>query len=175
MVPDRAGADTRVDVHFGLGDLQNLDGAWIGEETWLRARAGEHGYLSGKDAEAVACDALIVPVVTGSPDWTVIGQMIALIADAYAHARRTAQDGQDGQDGQPDPPGHPARPQPHPGPMRTQVRSPCRRRRGRRCSTPSPAPPRHRLRLRTRGAGLRPAPRPPGRPLNGKGVPLDVG
>ena len=85
MVPDRAGADTRVDVHIPLRDLLGMDGASVIEDTWLRARAGEHGYLAGKDAEAIACDALIVPVVTGSPDWAVIGQMITLVTDAYAH------------------------------------------------------------------------------------------
>ena len=31
-----------------------MDGASIVEDTWLRARAGEHGYLSGADAEAIA-------------------------------------------------------------------------------------------------------------------------
>ena len=31
-----------------------MDGASVVEDTWLRARAGEHGYLSGTDAEAIA-------------------------------------------------------------------------------------------------------------------------
>ncbi len=84
-----------------------MDGASVIEDTWLRARAGEHGYLSGKDAEAIACDALVVPVVTGSPDWALIGQMITLVADAYAHAA-------DAQHGLPAQPGQPARPQPPP-------------------------------------------------------------
>jgi hypothetical protein len=82
MVPGRAGTDTRVDVHIGLADLRGLDGASVLEEAWLAARAGQHGYLAGKDAEAVACDALIVPVVTGSPDWGVIARMVALVLDA---------------------------------------------------------------------------------------------
>jgi len=103
MVPDRAGADTRVDVTIPLHDLLGMDGASVIEDTWLRARAGEHGYLSGKDAEAIACDALIVPVVTGSPDWAVIGQMITLIADAYNHAaaRAASQPAQPARPGQP--------------------------------------------------------------------------
>ena len=54
MVPDRAGADTRVDVTIPLRDLLAMDGASAVEDTWLRARAGEHGYLSGTDAEAIA-------------------------------------------------------------------------------------------------------------------------
>jgi Domain of unknown function (DUF222) len=107
MVPDRAGADTRVDVTIPLAGLLGMDGASVIEDTWLRARAGQHGYLSGKDAEAIACDALIVPVVTGSPHWAAIGQMTALVADAYAHAA-------DARHGLPARPGQPARPQPPP-------------------------------------------------------------
>jgi hypothetical protein len=85
MVPGRAGVDTRVDVHVGLSQLRGMDGASVLEEAWLAARAGEHGYLYGRDAETVACDALIVPVVTGSPDWAVIARMIAVVMDAYGH------------------------------------------------------------------------------------------
>jgi Domain of unknown function (DUF222) len=90
MVPDRAGADTRVDVTIPLRDLLEMDGASVIEDTWLRARAGEHGYLSGKDAEAVACDALIVPMVTGSPNWDLISEMITLVTEAYNHASTKA-------------------------------------------------------------------------------------
>jgi hypothetical protein len=68
-----------------------MDGASVIEDTWLRARAGEHGYLSGRDAEAIACDALIVPLVTGSPDWALISEMTTLVTDAYNHA--SAKDG----------------------------------------------------------------------------------
>jgi hypothetical protein len=85
MVPDRAGADTRVDVHIALSQLRSLPGAPVLEEAFLAARAGEHGYLAGKDAEAAACDALIVPVVTGSPDWAVIGQMITVVLEVTGH------------------------------------------------------------------------------------------
>src|ERR1700691_2532280 len=87
MVPDRAGSDTRVDVEIPLSALRGMDGASLIEEAWLRARAGQPGYLAGKDAEVIACDALIVPVVTGSPDWNVITQMITLVTDYHAQAR----------------------------------------------------------------------------------------
>src|SRR3984957_479659 len=83
MVPDRAGAGTRVDVTIPLRDLLGMDGASVVEDTWLRARAGEHGYLSGKDAEAISCAAMIVPVVTGSPDWDLIREMITLTTAPY--------------------------------------------------------------------------------------------
>ena len=42
-------------------------------------------YLSGADAEAVACDAMIVPVVTGSPNWDLISEMVNLVTEAYNH------------------------------------------------------------------------------------------
>jgi hypothetical protein len=112
MVPDRAGSDTRVDVQIPLSALRGMDGASAVEEAWLRARAGEHGYLSGKDAEVIACDALIVPVVTGSPDWGVIGQMITLVTDyhAQAGAHGGGRDNPPGQPGQPGHLGHPGEP-----------------------------------------------------------------
>ena len=45
MVPGRAGADTHVTVHAGLGQLLGLDGGSLVEQAWLNARAGEPGYL----------------------------------------------------------------------------------------------------------------------------------
>jgi hypothetical protein len=85
MVPDRAGSDTRVDVEIPLSALRGMDGAPLIEEAWLRARAGQPGYLAGKDAEVIVCDALIVPIVTGSPNWAVIAQMITLLNQACAY------------------------------------------------------------------------------------------
>jgi hypothetical protein len=85
MAPGRAGADTRVDVTIPLTDLLGMDGASVIEDTWLRARAGQHGYLSGRDAEAAACDAMIVPIVTGSPNWALISDMVNLVTDADNH------------------------------------------------------------------------------------------
>jgi hypothetical protein len=108
MVPDRAGSDTRVDVQIPLSALRGMPGASLVEEAWLRARAGEHGYLEGKDAEALACDALIVPVVTGAPDWGLITQMIALVSDYHhRHAARpqpAANPGRPANPADPDPP-----------------------------------------------------------------------
>ncbi len=90
MVPDRAGSDTHVDVHVALGELLNMDGASVLTEAWLRARSGEEGYLFGDDARAIACDALIVPVVTGSPDWDVVGDMVGVVLDAFGWHDATA-------------------------------------------------------------------------------------
>jgi hypothetical protein len=78
MVPDRAGADTHVAVHVPLGQLRQMPGAPELEEAWLRGTAGEPGYLLGKDAEAAACDAFNIPVVTGRADMRVVDKIIAL-------------------------------------------------------------------------------------------------
>ena len=61
MVPDRAGADTHVAVHIPFPELRQRPGAPEAEEVWLRGTAGEPGYLTGKDAEAAACDAVAGP------------------------------------------------------------------------------------------------------------------
>jgi hypothetical protein len=89
LVPDRAGADTQVIAHIPLSQLRQLPGAADLEDAWIRAFLGEDGYLTGKDAEAAACDAQAVPVVTGTMDPAVIDQMIDLArtaAEAEAQA-----------------------------------------------------------------------------------------
>jgi hypothetical protein len=78
MVPDRAGADTHVAVHIPFGQLRQHPEAPGQEEAWLRGKAGEPGYLTGKDAEAAGCDAVTVPVVTGHADMRVVDKIIAL-------------------------------------------------------------------------------------------------
>jgi len=103
LVPDRAGSDSRVDVTIPLSALRGMDGAAGVEEAWLRARAGQHGYLEGADAEAVACDALLVPIVTGAPDWDRITARIALVTTAYPPAPGAGGDGT-AQAGRPLPP-----------------------------------------------------------------------
>jgi len=83
LAPDRAGADTQVVVHIPISQLRQMPGAADLEDAWLRARLGEPtdpgtAYLTGKDAEVAACDALTVPVVTGHADMTAIDKIIAL-------------------------------------------------------------------------------------------------
>ena len=92
LVPDRAGADTMVIAHIPLSQLRQMPGAADLEEGWIRARLGEDGYLAGKDAEAAACDAPVVPVVTAATDPGVIDQMINLARTA-AEAGGTAPPG----------------------------------------------------------------------------------
>jgi Domain of unknown function (DUF222)/HNH endonuclease len=87
LVPGRAGADTQVVAHIPLSQLRQMPGAQDLEDAWIRARLGEDGYLAGKDAEAAACDAQTVPVVTGAMDDTVIDNMINLARTAAEAGR----------------------------------------------------------------------------------------
>jgi len=78
MVPDRAGADTHVDVHIPFAELRQNPGAPEAEEVWLRGTAGEPGYLTGTDAAAAACDSRQTPVVTGHADMRAVDTIIAV-------------------------------------------------------------------------------------------------
>jgi hypothetical protein len=91
LVPDRAGADTQAVVHMPLSALRDLPGGQDLEDAWLQARLGQEDYLAGKDAEAAACDAQVVPVVTGQPDLGTVDKMIALARAAAAQPPRTSQ------------------------------------------------------------------------------------
>ncbi len=99
LVPDRAGADTKVVANISLRDLRAMPGASGLEDVWIRALLGEGGYLTGKDAEAAACDAMIVPVVAGTMDATALDKMIDLVLGAFGHH---------GPPGEPQPARHPA-------------------------------------------------------------------
>ena len=80
LLPERAGQPVKAWVHISLADLLLLDGDSALQEQWTaqvrdrwaarRAFASETGsdggaWLGGQDAEAVACDAAMAPVVTG--------------------------------------------------------------------------------------------------------------
>jgi hypothetical protein len=68
MVPGRAGQPAHVLVHITLSQLRGMPGAREAEAAWARARATELGWLRGPEAGAAACDATLVPVVTGTVD-----------------------------------------------------------------------------------------------------------
>ncbi|MBO0803556.1 MAG: DUF222 domain-containing protein [Nocardiopsaceae bacterium] len=82
LLPARAGSTTRAEVHIAFADLMRLPGAEQLTDAWLRGRVGEAGWLLGKDAEAAGCDALVSPVVMGSPDWAAITEMVLLVVGA---------------------------------------------------------------------------------------------
>jgi hypothetical protein len=88
-IPDTSGMKTRAQAVMSLADLLALDGASVVQEAWLAARAGEPGWFCGPAARATACAAQVTPVVTGSPDWNVLGEM----ADVFLQAHGDREDG----------------------------------------------------------------------------------
>jgi Domain of unknown function (DUF222) len=71
-LPDTAGQPTQVQLHVTLDQLRDLPGAADAERSWASARAaadGTPGWVHGRAAaEAYACDAQLIPVVTGHLD-----------------------------------------------------------------------------------------------------------
>lgn len=71
-LPDVAGQPTQVQLHVTLDQLRSLSGAPDAEAAWLAGRAagdGQPGWATSRAAaEAYACDAKIVPVVTAHID-----------------------------------------------------------------------------------------------------------
>src|SRR5579859_4132842 len=93
LLPKRAGQPVKALVHIYFAELLEMDGdgilqdKWIGEyrARWAAARAassvssGDGGaWLDGATAQAVAVDAMIVPVVTGDIDSGAVDDLIAL-------------------------------------------------------------------------------------------------
>src|ERR1035438_5379068 len=79
-LPDRAGQPTQIQLHLTLDQLRQLDGAAGAEAAWAAGRAagdGEPGWLSGRAAEAYACDAQITPIVTGHVDPAALASLAA--------------------------------------------------------------------------------------------------
>jgi hypothetical protein len=99
MLPARGGQPTQVQVHLGLAELRDMPGAAATEQAWADSRAGagetsragrrtapagRPGWLTGAEAQAAACDATVIPVVTGQVDWTALGRL----TDTFAAAHR---------------------------------------------------------------------------------------
>jgi hypothetical protein len=89
LAPDRAGADTQVIANIPVSQLRQMPGGAELEDAWIKAGLGEDGFMTGKDAEAVACDAATVPVVTGHANMRIIDQIIQLAA--ACHGREASQ------------------------------------------------------------------------------------
>jgi hypothetical protein len=93
LLPRRAGQPVKALVHVHFAELLDLDqdsilqDKWIGEyrARWAAYRAaasvstGDGGaWLDGDAARAIACDAMIVPLVTGDLDAGAVEELIAL-------------------------------------------------------------------------------------------------
>src|SRR5579863_2554493 len=114
LLPQRAGQPVKALVHVTFADLRDLDvdsklqeawitdyrARWAGQRAAASVSTGDGGaWLEGDTARRVACDAMLVPVVTGDIDPDGVEQLIGLCVQ-YDHQRRQAPAGP-GQD--PDP------------------------------------------------------------------------
>jgi Domain of unknown function (DUF222) len=105
LLPERAGQPVRVWAHVSLAELRALDdgsvlqGEWIGEMAvrWAARRAaasqaGSDGaaWLDGRPARAVACDATMIPVVTGGIDPGALDDLVALCLQYAGHGPHCA-------------------------------------------------------------------------------------
>src|SRR5262245_29822733 len=70
-------------VHLALG---RLPGASAAEAAWAAARASGPGGLTGPDADAAACDATVVPIVTGHIDPIALDRLAEIYLASRAQA-----------------------------------------------------------------------------------------
>jgi hypothetical protein len=87
MLPERAGQPTQAQVHISLAQLRNMPGASDAEAAWRAAAAAGHGWLTGPDADAAACDATLAPIVTGHLDAGALDRMVEVFLSGHAMTR----------------------------------------------------------------------------------------
>ncbi len=119
LLPERAGQPVKVWAHVSLAELRDLDDGsvlqdqWIGEMAirWAARRAaasqtGSDGaaWLDGTSAGAVACDATIIPVVTGQIDPCAIDDLVSLCLQFAGHGAHCAARPDADRPGQPEDP-----------------------------------------------------------------------
>jgi Domain of unknown function (DUF222) len=87
MLPERGGRPTQALVHITLAQLRGLPGASEAEAAWRAAAAArEHGWLTGPDADAAACDATMAPVVTGHVHAEALDRLVEVFLAAHGQA-----------------------------------------------------------------------------------------
>ena len=129
LLPKRAGQPVKALVHIYFAELRDRDAGSVLQDTWIgeyRAQWAAHraaasvatgdggAWLEGDAARAIACDAMIVPVVTGDIDPAAVEELIALCVRYHRSApappaprtspattSRTPQDPADAQDASP--------------------------------------------------------------------------
>ena len=90
MLPGRDSQPLQLNVHVDLAELRGGPGGSGLEAGWSTARAAATGipgsvYLTGPDAAAAACDAALVPIVTGHIDWAALDRLTDLFLDTISH------------------------------------------------------------------------------------------
>jgi Domain of unknown function (DUF222) len=108
LLPGRAGQPVRAWVHVPLAELRALDHGSKLEDQWvttMRARWAAHraaasisggdgaAWLDGDAARAAACDATVIPVVTGEPDPGVLDDLVRLCTQLAGHGHHGQQAG----------------------------------------------------------------------------------
>ena len=106
LLPQRAGQPVKALVHMTFADLCELDvdsklqeawitgyrARWAGQRAAASVSTGDGGaWLEGDAARTVACDAMLVPVVTADLDLGAVEQLIGLCV-RYDHLRRQESD-----------------------------------------------------------------------------------
>ena len=120
LLPKRAGQPVKALAHIHFTELLALDKDSVLQDTWItdyRARWAAHraaasagpsdggAWLTGEAARVIACDAMIIPVVTGDIDPGAVEELISVCVQ-YDRARHGCPDAAQAQaapqDGQPD-------------------------------------------------------------------------
>src|SRR6266478_3183369 len=111
LLPRRAGQPVKALVHIYFAELCQMDPGSALQDTWIAAyraqwaahraaasvRTGDGGaWLEGDAARAVACDAMIIPVVTGDLDAGAVEALIGLCVQYHRVRARAAAGGPDG-------------------------------------------------------------------------------
>jgi Domain of unknown function (DUF222) len=100
LLPERAGQPVRVWAHVSLAELRALDDGSVVQQEWVgemavrwaarRAAASQTGgdgaaWLTGKPARAMACDAALIPVVTGGINPGALDDLVGLCLQYAGH------------------------------------------------------------------------------------------
>jgi hypothetical protein len=90
MLPGRGGQPTQIVLHLTLSQLRDLPGGSAAEAAWAAARASQPGWVSGPEAEAAACDASVVPLVTGHLDPAALDHLTDIYLATRTHPATTS-------------------------------------------------------------------------------------
>jgi hypothetical protein len=93
MLPGRAAQPTQIVLHMTLSQLRDLPGGSAAEAAWAAARASQPGWVSGPEAEAAACDASVVPMVTGHLDPAALDRLTEIYLTTRAQTGTTSHRG----------------------------------------------------------------------------------